>query len=58
MDYSTNTITKLAYDKPIRDIELLLERCGYHLSEIAYMISEAEPQIGCVEVSDILDDNN
>ena len=55
MDYSTCTVTKLVQDKPIKNVEDLLQRCGYHLSEIAYMISEEEPQFGLTEVSDILE---
>lgn len=60
MDYSTSTITKLVWDvenKPkTEEIEILLERLGFHISQIAYLTTDEEPDYGgCVEVSDILD---
>jgi len=41
-------------NEPIHDVEVLLQKLGYHLSEIAYMTSEEEPEFGMVEISDIL----
>lgn len=37
-------------------VECLLERCGYHLSQVAYMTTDDEPAVGLTEVSDILGD--
>lgn len=57
MDYSTSTITKLAWDAEsatTEETEILLERMGYHLSQIAYMTTQDEPDFGCVEVTDVL----
>lgn len=57
MDFSTETITKLVWDVPTannEETEILLERMGYHLSQISYMTTEEEPAIGLVEVSDVL----
>ena len=60
MDYSTETITKLVWDvvRPTTEqVEILLERMGYHLSQIHYMTTEDEPDYGgVVEVSDVLQD--
>ena len=59
MDYSTSTITKLVWDvKSVttEETEILLERLGYHLSQIAYMTTDEEPDFGgIVEVSDLID---
>ena len=57
MDFSTETITKLVWDVQTannEETEILLERMGYHLSQISYMTTEEEPAIGLVEVSDVL----
>jgi hypothetical protein len=61
MDYSTTTVSVLAWDidhtPQTEETEAMLERCGYHLSQIAYMTSEEEPDMGGVtEISDILGD--
>ena len=59
MDYSTSTITKLVWDvKSVttEETEILLEHLGYHLSQIAYMTTDEEPDFGgIVEVSDLID---
>ncbi len=57
MDFSTGTITKLVWDvesASIEEMETLLERMGYHLSQISYMSTEDEPDVGIVEVADVL----
>lgn len=58
MDYSTKTITKLVWDVEqavTEEVECMLEGIGYHLSQIAYMTSDDEPDFGgIVEVSDLL----
>lgn len=59
MDYSTESITKLVWDvesAKTEEVECLLEAAGYHLSQIDYMVSDDEPDVGIVEVSDILPD--
>lgn len=58
MDYNTGSVTKLAWDiesATSEEIEILLERIGYRMSEISYMTTEEEPVVGLIEVSDILD---
>ena len=59
MDFSTETITKLVLDveeKPqTEEVECLLERCGYHLSQVAYMTTDEEPAVSLTYVSDILE---
>lgn len=57
MDFSTETITKVAWnvESPANEeVEILLERMGYHLSQISYMTTDEEPAIGLVEVNDVL----
>ena len=51
-------MTKLAWDiesATSEEIDILLERIGYRMSEISYMTTEEEPVVGLIEVSDILD---
>ena len=59
MDYSTKTITKLVWDveqAETEEVECMLEAVGYHLSQIAYMTTEDEPDFGGeVEVSELLE---
>ena len=58
MDFSTETITKLVWDveeAESEQVEILLERMGYHLSQISYMTTKDEPDFGgIVEVTDVL----
>ena len=57
MDFSTETITKLVWDVESatnEETEVLLERMGFHLSQISYMTTKDEPDIGIVEVTDVL----
>lgn len=57
MDFSTETVTKLVWDAESptnEEVEILLERMGYHLSQISYMTTDEEPAIGLVEVNDVL----
>lgn len=60
MDFSTETITKLVWDveeAESEQVEILLERMGYHLSQISYMTTKDEPEFGgVVEVTDVLDE--
>ncbi len=60
MDYSTESITKLVWDVEeanSEQIEILLERMGYHISQIAYMTTTDEPDFGgVVEVTDVIPD--
>ena len=61
MDYSTTTVTKLAWDvekASNEEVEALLESVGYHLSQVSYMTSDEEPEINIVEVSDLLNSCN
>ena len=61
MDYSTNTITILAWDRVsagTEEIECLLEGMGYHLSQIHFMTSDEEPDVGSVVVSDLISENS
>lgn len=58
MDFSTSSVTTLAWDVETatdEEAEVLLERMGYHLSQVSYMLTEDEPDYGgVVEVSDVL----
>ena len=58
MDFSTKSITKLVWDveeATTEETEVLLEAMGYHLSQIAYMTTDDEPDFGgVVEVTDLL----
>lgn len=57
MDFSTSTITKLAWDvekASNEEVEALLESVGYHLSQVSYMTSDEEPDVNIVEVSDVI----
>lgn len=59
MDFSTENVTVLAWNvekASSEEVEILLERCGYHLSQIHYMTTQDEPEIGSVEVNDLLQD--
>ena len=61
MDFSTTTVTKLAWDvekASNEEVEALLESVGYHLSQVSYMTSDEEPDINIVEVSDLLNPLN
>ena len=63
MDFCTETITKLVWDRDkdsvqTEEVECLLEGIGFHLSQIHYMTSDEEPDVGLVEVSDLLSDKN
>ena len=59
MDYSTKTITKLVWDveqAETEEVECMLEAVGYHLSQIAYMTTNDEPEYcGEVEVAELLE---
>lgn len=35
-------------------VENTLEKCGYHLSQISYMVTEEEPEYSIIELNDIL----
>ena len=57
MDYSTKNVATLVWNvekATTEEVEILLQGCGYHLSQIDYMTSEEEPEYSIVEVSDIL----
>ena len=57
MDYSTKKVATLAWNvenATTEEVEILLERCGYHFSQIDYMISEEEPEYSIMEVTDLL----
>lgn len=60
MDFSTSTISKIVWDVEnanSEEVEILLMAMGYHISQIAYMKTEDEPDYGgLIEVSDILTD--
>lgn len=60
MDHSTTTITKLVWDvltATNEEVEILLEKIGYHVSQVSYMTSEEEPDYGgVVEVNDLLNE--
>lgn len=59
MDYSTKTIHTLAWNvekASTEEVEILLERCGYHLSQVSYMTSDEEPEYSIIEVSDLLEE--
>ena len=59
MDYSTKNVATLAWNvekATTEEVDILLERCGHHLSQIDYMTSEEEPEYSIVEVSDLLSD--
>jgi len=59
MDYSTTSITTLVWDvekASTEEIEALIERLGYHLSQVSYMTSDEEPDISVIEVSDLISD--
>jgi len=61
MDFSTTTVTKLAWDvekASNEEVEALLESIGYHLSQVSYMTSDEEPDVSIVEVSDLLNPFN
>ena len=58
MDFSTSTISKLVWDvesATTEQVEITLERMGFHLSQIAYMTTDDEPDFGgIIEVTDVL----
>lgn len=59
MDYSTKNIHTLVWDvvkATTEEVECLLETLGYNLSQVSYMTSDDEPEVGVIEVSDLLDD--
>ena len=48
MDFSTETITKLVWDveeAESEQVEILLERMGYHLSQISYIRRHYDVQV-------------
>ena len=59
MDHSTETVSALAWnvkEATNEEVECLLGRVGYHLSQISYMSTKEEPELCLIEVSDLLED--
>lgn len=59
IDFSTKCIHCIACDVDFKMVdtqyvENTLEKCGYHLSQISYMVTEEEPEYSIIELNDIL----
>lgn len=57
MDYSDKTISKMVWDvesATTEEVEILLERAGFRMSQIAYMTSEEDVPVGFIELSDLM----
>ena len=58
MDFSNKTISQLSWDvedASTEDVEVILERAGFRISQIAYMTSDEEIPVGIIELSDLIE---
>lgn len=56
MDCSNTSITTFVWDvasASTEEVEILIERLGYNLSEVFYMTSGEDPYISTVEINDM-----
>lgn len=56
MDSRNTSVTTYMWDvvsASTEEVEVLIDRLGYHLSEVSYMTSDEEPYISTIEINDI-----